>query len=49
MPKMTTNFAVFVLFFGVALVEAFQQRNWLGAALFVALGALFLWSDFRNK
>jgi len=40
-----TNFAVFVLFFGVATVEAFQTRNWLKAAFWLAIGIVFLVAD----
>jgi len=44
-----TNLAVFVLFFGIALVEAIQKSNWIEAALFLALGVLSLWADFHTK
>jgi len=44
-----TNLAVFVLFFGIALIEAIQKNNWLEAALFLALGILSLWADFQKK
>jgi len=44
-----SNIAVFVLFFGVALIEALQKNNWLEAALFAALGVLSLWADFSKK
>ena len=40
-----SNIAVFVLFFGVALIEALQKNNWLEAAL----GVLSLWADFSKK
>jgi len=43
------NLAVFIIFFGIALIEAVQQQNWLGAALFLALGALSLRADFSTK
>ena len=43
------NGAVFVLFFGIALVEAIQKGNWLEAALFAALGVLSLRADFKLK
>jgi len=46
-PKFT-NLAVFIIFFGIALIEAFQKQNWLEAALFLALGGLSLWADFRK-
>ncbi len=44
-PKLGTNFAVFIIFFGIALIEAFQKQNWLEAALFVLLGLLFVRAD----
>lgn len=44
-----SNLAVFVLFFGIALIEAFQKQNWLEAALFAALGLVSLWADVRKK
>lgn len=44
-----TNFAVFIIFFGLALVEALQHGNWIEAALFLALGVLSLWADFKKK
>ena len=43
--KLGTNFAVFVLFFGVATLEAFQTRNWLKAAFWLAIGIVFLVAD----
>jgi hypothetical protein len=47
--KISTNFVVFILFFGLALIEAFQRQNWLEAILFLALGGMFLWSDLRKS
>ncbi len=44
-----TNIAVFVIFFGIALIEAIQKSNWIQAGLFLALGVLCLWADFRRK
>lgn len=44
-----TNLAVFILFFGIALIEALQKQNWLEAGLFAALGVVSLWADFRKK
>lgn len=39
-----TNAAVFVLFFGMALLEAFQDRNWIKALVWLAVGVVFLLS-----
>jgi len=47
--KIGHNMAIFILFFGIALVEAFQSKNWLLALLFVLLGVLFLFADNAKK
>ncbi len=47
LPKFS-NIAVFVIFFGIALIEALQKQNYLEAALFLALGVLSLWADFKK-
>lgn len=44
-----TNFAVFVLFFGIASIEAFRNQNWPEALLFAALGLVSLRADARKK
>jgi len=44
-----TNFAVFVLFFGVGVLETFQSRNWLKAIFWVAIGTVFLLADNIKK
>ncbi len=43
-----SNLAVFIIFFGIALIEALQKQNWLEAALFLALGIVSLWADFQK-
>ena len=47
--KKFLTFAVFILFFGIALIEAVQKHNWLEAGLFASLGMLSLWADFGKK
>jgi hypothetical protein len=48
--KLGTNFTVFILFFGVALLEAFQTRNWLKSVFWLAIGVVFLLADnFKKK
>jgi len=49
MNKLGTNSAVFVLFFGVATIEAFQTQNWLMVALWVAIGLVFLFADLKKS
>jgi hypothetical protein len=43
------NFVVFILFFGIALIEAVQNHNWIEASLFLALGIFSFWVDIRKK
>ena len=47
--KLSTNFAVFLLFFGVAALEAFQTANYLKAAFWIAIGIVFLVADNLKK
>jgi hypothetical protein len=48
--RLGTNFTVFLLFFGVAALEAFQTRNWLKAVFWLAIGIVFLLADnFKKK
>lgn len=47
--KPSTNVAVFLLFFGVAALEAFQTANWPKAAFWVAIGIVFLLADNLKK
>lgn len=44
----STNTAVFILFFGVALLEAFQELNWIKAAIWLSIGVAFLLADSLN-
>ena len=47
--KLGANFTVFLLFFGVAALEAIQTQNWLKAALWLAIGLVFLMADNTKK
>ena len=47
--RLGTNFAVFLLFFGVAALEAFQTHNWLKAGFWVVIGIVFLAADNLKK
>jgi hypothetical protein len=42
------NVTVFILFFGIALIEAVRKDNWLEAALFAALGVMSLLADLKK-
>ena len=47
--KLGANFTVFLLFFGVATLEAFQTRNWLKAIFWLAISIVFLAADNLRK
>jgi hypothetical protein len=47
--KLGANFAVFLLFFGVAALETLQTRNWVKAAFWLAIGVVFLVADNLKK
>ena len=48
MPSLT-NLTVFIIFFGIALIEAIQKGDWLLAPLFLILGIMSLRADFGKK
>jgi uncharacterized membrane protein len=47
--RLGTNSAIFILFFGVAVIQAIQTQNWLMVLMWVAIGSVFLWADIKKK
>ena len=47
--KIGTGFTIFLLFFGMAAIEAFQSFNWLKAIFWFAIGLVFLVADNLKK
>ena len=47
--KLNTNVTVFLLFFGVALLESLQTGNWLKSIFWIAIGLVFLAADNWKK
>ena len=45
--RVGSNVAVFVLFFGVAALDAIQLRDWLRVAFWMAIGLVFLLGDSK--
>jgi len=43
------NITIFIIFFGIALIEAIQNKNWFSVTIFVLLGILFIWSDMKKN
>lgn len=51
MNKLNFNagLTIFILFFGIALIEAIEKHNWLEASIFLLLGVVSFWADKRKK
>jgi hypothetical protein len=47
--RISMNFTVFLLFFGVAMLEAFKTRNWLKVFFWLGIGIVFLVADNLRK
>jgi hypothetical protein len=45
---MRTNLAVFIIFFGMALLDAVRGGAWWTVLLWLAVGAVFFWADYRR-
>lgn len=43
--RLGSSVTVFLLFFGVAALEAIQSRNWLKMVFWLAIGTVFLRAD----
>jgi hypothetical protein len=46
---LSTNVAVFLLFFGVALIEAIESGAYLKAVFWLTIGFVFLIADNMNS
>jgi hypothetical protein len=44
-----TNTTVFILFFGMGVVEAIQTKNWIKVIFWFAIGFVFLLADIRKN
>ncbi len=47
--KFGTNFAIFVLFFGIGVIEAIQTKNWIKVIFWIAISLVFLFADNFTK
>jgi hypothetical protein len=45
MTRLGANSVIFILFFGISLLEAFQSHQWLKAFFWLAIGFVFLRAD----
>jgi|GEM_PF-2342088 len=49
MWKLGTNFVIFILFFGIAALDALQTRNWLRVVFWAAIALVFLRADMKKS
>ena len=47
--RLGTNFAIFLLFFGVSALEAIRSQDWLKSIFWAAIGIVFLMADNLKK
>jgi hypothetical protein len=47
--NLNPSLTIFILFFGVALIEAIDKHNWVESLLFLLLGAVSFWADRSKK
>lgn len=47
--RLGTGFLVFILFFGIALLEAIRNQNWLMSGFWVLIGLAFIVADNMKK
>jgi len=45
---MRTNLTIFILFFGIALLDAIRGGHWLRVLFWLAIGAFFFAADRRQ-
>jgi len=43
--RLPTSFTVFLIFFGVSLLEAFRTRNWINVSFWIGIAVMFLIAD----
>jgi hypothetical protein len=43
------GFAVFIVFFGIALLEAFRTQNWVMIIFWVVMGLVFILLENQEK
>ena len=47
--KLRTGYVVAMLFFGIAFLESFRTKSWMGVSYWVAIGSLFLLLDSGKR
>ena len=44
-----SNFALFVGFFGIAMLDAIREADWVRGLFWTVIAAIFLWGDRRQE
>jgi hypothetical protein len=45
LSRIPASITVFVLFFGISLLEAFRTHNWINVVFWIGIAAMFLFAD----
>jgi hypothetical protein len=48
-PGLNSGFVIFILFFGISLIDALQTMSWLLAGFWLTIGVAFYVLDSRRK
>jgi len=48
-PRIGTNVTIFLLFFGISLLDAVQTHDWIRAAFWAAIALVFLGADALKR
>jgi len=43
--RLPASFTVFLIFFGISLLEACRTRNWINVAFWIGIAIMFLLAD----
>ena len=48
-PGLNSGIVIFILFFGISLLDALQSMSWLRAGFWLTIGTIFFVLDSRRK
>ena len=48
-PRNSSVFAIFIIFFGISLLDAVRDGHWLSAVFLLSVGVVFLILGSHNK
>ena len=49
LPSTSTNMTIFILFFGISLLDALATRNWWRVGFWLLIGLVFLGASLMGR